>query len=195
VAWQLLTRQPFSSTRISVRSYASEAAFLAGAGHLWNSELDMPGEAIGHPLADAVDAWLIASGISPFAGGEIVGDQSETLATAKDRAWNAIKRARDQAEAANFTWDGHVFDADKARISGAALAALMAITAGEAFSTTFTLANNDPIVLDASQMMGVGAALMQHVDGVFAIARGLRETLFSDETDTIAKVTAITWPA
>lgn len=188
---QITSHPPFTMATVEVVSYASEDAFLAGAGNTWANRLQMPLVEMTGALLDHAEAWLIGDNGSPFAGGLVVIDKTETLENAKERAWNRIKRIRDIKEASDFSCDGHVYQADKARISGACLAALMAQLTEEPYSIEFTLSNNDVITLSAAQMMAVGGALAQHVDGVFATGRLLRDQI--DAAGTIAELAAITW--
>lgn len=183
---------PFTSAHMNVQSYASEAAFLAGSGPVWSSPVDMPLGLLDGGLADIAEIWLTTDTASPFAGGVIVVDQSLTLETAKMRAWSRIKQARSVAELADFTCEGSVYQADKERITGAMQLALLAQAAGTSYSISWTLSDNTTKTLDAAGMIAVGAALVLHVAGAFAIGRDLRERLAA--ATTIDQVNAVQWP-
>lgn len=118
--------------------------------------------------------------------------ETATLDEARAKAWERIKSARDVAEASDFTCAGLIYQADKARISGAALAALMAQVAGAPYSIDWTLSDNSVTTLSAAQMSAVGVALMEHVDSAFSIARGLRVLI---DAASAAELPSITWPA
>lgn len=115
-----------------------------------------------------------------------------TLADAQAVAWEAVKRAREDAEAGVFTFEGGLYDLNKENVSGAALAALMAQLAGQPFSIEWTLADNSVRVLDASTMQSLGRAMVTHIDGLHCTARGLRERIAAAATPEEAY--AVTWP-
>lgn len=114
------------------------------------------------------------------------------LAEAKAYKWTALKAARTVAEAASFTCDGSVYQADKERISGAVQLALLAQLAGQPFSIDWTLSDNSVRTLDAAQMIAVGVALGTVVSSIFDTARQLRIQL--DAANTVEEVDAIGWP-
>ena len=144
----------------------------------------------------------------PFPGAELVWTinapapewaDPRTLQEAKDQAWERIKAARDLAEHAPFTVDGHAYDADEkatARISGATTKALMAVMQSQVCSFDFILADNNVVTLDGAQMMAVGAALGNQVEAVFATGRALRDAIDAVEPGPVANATldSIQWP-
>jgi len=146
--------------------------------YLLDGPLDwvMPSPTSQHRWIDGAAAWV----------------ETATLDEAKAMAWDRIKAARDVAEAADFTCAGYAYQSDKARISGAALAALMAQVASQPYTIDWTISDNSVVTLDGPQMMAVGVALMQHIDGVFEIARGLRVQI--EAATTIAEAVAVNWP-
>lgn len=190
VLQNIATKRPFDFARLTVQAYSSEAAFVAGAPYVYTDDIMMPVDGVVGPLAQAAEAWLVADA-SPFAGGEIAVDNSMSLEAAQDRAWACIKRARDIAEQADFTCDGHVYQGDRERILGGVMAAKLASDAGQSFATEFTLSNNDPITLDAVQMMAVGMALLAQVEEAFARGRAKRVAIYA--TTSPAELDAITW--
>lgn len=101
-----------------------------------------------------------------------------------------MKALRSQKESAGFTWDGSVFDSDRvsqSRIMGAVQLAGM----NPAFEIPWTLQNNSVRVLNAADMISVGATLGSHVATIFARAQELRTEIYA--ASTIAEVEAITW--
>lgn len=183
---------PFDTAQLSVHSYASEAAYLAGSGLAWNTPLQMPLLQLQGELGSIAERWLSTDAASPFAGGSIVADRSGTLDTARTRAWARIKRARALAEAADFVCCGATYQADKDRIVGAAQLALLAQAAGQPYSIDWTLSDNTYLTLDAAGMIAVGAALGEHVAGAFAIGRKLREQIAA--ATSFEALDAIVWP-
>lgn len=184
---------PLKTATLTVHSYASEVAYLAGAGLVWNSQVQMPLGMLDGDLCDIAETWLVSAVDSPFAGGTIIVDQSQTLDAAKVRAWTRIKVARTRAEFSDFTCAGAIYQADKDRITGATQLALLAQVAARPFSIDWTLSDNTSLTLDAAGMIAVGAALGAHVTGAFVIGRALREQIAS--ASTIEQVDAIQWPA
>ncbi|MGX9773399.1 DUF4376 domain-containing protein [Janthinobacterium aestuarii] len=117
---------------------------------------------------------------------------TKTLEGTRISTWARIKLAREAAELSDFTCAGLRYQADKARITGAAHMALLAQVAGLPYSIDWTLSDNTTVTLDAAGMIAVGAALVAQVSGAFAIARGLRELIATEET--IGQLEAIVWP-
>lgn len=180
---------------LSVLSFPTEAAYLAGVGPLWNSPLAMPPSTCGAPLLDTVEAWLLADAASPFLGGLVVLDQSASLEATKARKWAEVKVARDAALAAGFTYDGSVFDSDDksvTRLTGAAVLAMMATSAGQPYSASWTLADNSVRTLNATEMMAVGVAAGSYVQKVIDQGQALRQQL--DAAATIDEVERVLWP-
>lgn len=184
------TTRPFDFIRMVVLNYASEAALTAGAPYVYSEEYTMSADGVTGLLHEAAEAWMV-SAAGPLAGGEIATDQSFTIAAAQDRAWERIKRARDAAEVADFTCDGHVYKGDRERITGTVLGAKLALDMGVPFSTEYTLSNDEPITLDAGQMIAVGFALLANIEAVFARGRAKRIAVYG--TTSVAAADAITW--
>lgn len=119
--------------------------------------------------------------------------ETENLADAQDQAWEQVKAARAAAELAPFAFDGGMYDVDTARISGAALNALMAQLAGVPFSIDWTLADNTVRTLDGAQMQALGVALAHHIGTAFATARAMREAIAAAPSPAAA-YEAAAWP-
>ena len=183
---------PFQTAILTVQSYASEATYLAGAGLVWNSQVQMPLSLLDGTLCDIAEAWLASNEESPFVGGMIAPDKSQTLDAAKTRAWQRIKAARTMVEFSDFTCAGAIYQADKDRITGATQLALLAQVADQPYSIDWTLSDNSTVKLDAANMIAVGAALGAHVTGAFCIARTLRDLIAA--ATSIEQVDAIQWP-
>jgi hypothetical protein len=186
---------PFAYARVSVVSYTDEAAYLAGAGLVYVTPLMVPIDMVNGSLLATVEDWIIGNEASPFEGGTVAIDKLDTLDNARDRAWDKFKRIRDAKEAEPFEHNGRVYDANKISVTGAALAAFMAVSAQAPYSINFTLADNSVVVLDGPEMMAVGIALLQHIDNAHQLGRQVRELIYAPETDTFDKIAAITWPA
>lgn len=103
--------------------------------------------------------------------------QRATLAEAQVHAWQAVKAARDAAEAAPFLFDGSSVDPNKENIAGAALAALLAQLSGVEVSRNWTLANNSIRALTGAQLIQMGLALTDRVDAIHEHGRELRELI------------------
>ncbi len=185
---------PFTMVTVEVKCYATEAAYLAGAGNTWSIDVEMPISNLNGPLFESAEEWLITSSDSPLVGGMIVQDQMVTLENARERTWNRLKLIREQKEAAPFLYNGTLYDADKIKITGAALGAFMAVSSNQPYTIDFTAADNSVVTLDGPGMMGLGIALLQHIDSVHQIGRAKRDELYAPECDTFEKIAAITWP-
>jgi hypothetical protein len=124
-----------------------------------------------------------------------VWEDVRTLLQRKEQAWARIKASRDAAEFGGFTWNTFTFDTDalsQSRMQGAAMAAYMAVQAGEAFSIEWTLSDNSSRTLTGPQMVQLGKLLNNHIKGVHATARSLRQQIVN--ATTAAQLDAIVWP-
>lgn len=182
---------PFQTALVNVHSFASEAAFLAGANLIWSTPVSIPATEIHGDILSFVEARLVAYTDSPFFGGQIVADQSNTLAAAKERAWTGIKVARAVAESSDFMYDGGYYQADKARITGAVQLAVLAKMNSQPYTVTWTLTDNTTRTLSADQMIAMGIALGKHVDGVFSLGRAFRARI--NAATTIEEASAVVW--
>lgn len=118
-------------------------------------------------------------------------EDQRTLQDLKDSKWETIKSARDYHETGTFTWNGHLVDADKDRITGAATGVLIAQAAGQPFADVWTLADNSTIPVSGPDVLSMGVTLMQHVSSCHAHARALRDLINSSTTKE--QVEQITW--
>ncbi len=191
---KITSHPPFVMATLEVKSYATESAYLEGQSNTWNQNIEMPISNLSSTLFETAEDWLTTSPDSPLTGGAIVQDQMVTLENARDRSWNRIKLIREAKELEPFSYNGYVYDADKVKITGAALGAHMSVSAGIPYEIEFTLADNTTITLDGPGMMSVGIALLQHIDAVHQIGRGLRDQLYAVECDSFEKIAAIQWP-
>ena len=114
------------------------------------------------------------------------------LSDAQSQAWIRIKGVRTTKEAAPFVCDGVTYDANKTNITGGVQMAIIAKSAGTAFSVNWILADNTTRTLNADQMIAVGVTLGNIVDNIYDTAYGLRTKI--ENTKTISDADAITWP-
>ena len=115
-----------------------------------------------------------------------------TLDMLKDQHWLDIKEERSRREYAGFAWDGSTFDSDaisQSRIQGAVQ---LANIGPAAFSIDWTLADNTVRTLSGADMVAVGLALAQHINGLHVISRGLRAQI--DAATSVAEVESVVWP-
>lgn len=150
--------------------------------------IDHPIDWNGRPSATAVMRWN---------GDAYAWEESATLDEARAYAWNAIKEARDAAEAAPFEFEGGMYDPNKENITGAALAAFMAQMAGMPISRRWTLADNTRRTLAGPQLIDLGYKLTTRVDAIHETGRRLRdqlETIKNTPGATPADLYAVTWP-
>jgi hypothetical protein len=119
----------------------------------------------------------------------------QNIEIAKLLARARIKSARAIAETADFSYQGHVYDADPAsysKILGAAQLAMQALLLNQSWQETWTLADNTSITLSIQDMLGVGVALGTQVSSAYSTARDLLGQI--DAATTIESVEAIQWP-
>ncbi|MGW8391126.1 DUF4376 domain-containing protein [Pseudoduganella sp. HUAS MS19] len=182
-----------ATAAIVVYSHADEAAAITGLPVAWAWNVPINTCALsGEDLQGSIEAALVAVG-TPFEGGSIVAERSDTLSGARARAWAAVKAARAVAEAGTFTYDGGIYQADLARVTSSTTAAALSKSLGLPYSETWTLADNTTRLLDGDQVIALGLALNQHISRVYATGRELREQI--NQAETIEAANAIRWPA
>lgn len=120
----------------------------------------------------------------------------------KASLWIEAKRLREAltdtpgAEAETPFGTVQVDAKSKQNVNGLVTMALIAQGAGAPFSSDFTLADNTVVTLNATQMIGMGIAIGQYVDAVYAHARTLRSAIVDaqDHDDLDAIDVAAGWP-
>ena len=116
------------------------------------------------------------------------------LAEVQLRRWESIKMQRDYFEHAGFDTPYGRFDSDQSsqmKLIGASMAAQ---GAPEDWSVTWTLQDNSAVSLNATDVMVVAQMLLQHVNAVHTIGRGLREQIFAEDA-TLEDVVNVAWPS
>lgn len=116
--------------------------------------------------------------------------------------WTAAKQHREAltdspgAEAATPFGTVQVDAKSKQNVNGLVTMALIAQGAGVPFSAAFTMADNSVVTLNATQMIGMGIAIGQYVEAVYAHARTLRELIEAATTHDAIDAIDITsgWP-
>lgn len=99
------------------------------------------------------------------------------LAAVQSAVWEQIKLHRDNVIDGGAPTPSGIVDSDelsRSNIAGAALAALIAQGSSQPFSVDWTLKNNSPVTLDASEMIAVGLAVMTFTTAAHDNARALR---------------------
>ena len=117
-----------------------------------------------------------------------------TLDDHKSAKWKEIKRQRDVAEFATFTYNNMEFDGDldaQRRLTAYISVSKSSIAAGQPFEAEFTLANNTNVTLTAQDFVGIELAKVQAVAATFNHASALRSQI--DAATTVQEVEAITW--
>jgi hypothetical protein len=116
------------------------------------------------------------------------------LDAAKARQRALINRARDTAQDGGADTPSGRFDsAPRSRefLNGAVTNALLANISSQAFSITWTRADNSSVTMDADETIAAGVAVATWVDTVHNRARVLKDRI--DEATTLAAVQAVTW--
>ena len=112
----------------------------------------------------------------------------------KSAKWKEIKRQRDAAEFATFTYNNMEFDGDldaQRRLAAYISVSKSSIAAGQPFEAEFTLANNTNVTLTAQDFVGIELAKVLAVAATFNHASALRDQI--DAATTVQEVEAITW--
>lgn len=121
-------------------------------------------------------------------------EDTRSLLEAKDDKWRAIKLLRDEAEFADFTYNGMTFDGDadaQRRLAGYISVSKGAIATGNSFEAYFTLANNQTVLLTAGDFVEIELAKIQAVAVAFSHAIGLRTQI--EETTSIDQLDLLNW--
>lgn len=176
---------------VDVRSYTSEAVYIANQGHSWNWSLSLAVDSTSIPN---IEQALLVATASPFVGGTAIPDASNTLDSVKTRRWAYVKEKRSVAEFGTFAVGTLTYDCDAVstqKITSAVVLAMLSLQSNSAFSIDWTLSDNTTTTLTAQGMVGVGAALGQNVEVVYGKARSLRAAISA--ATTIDAVNSITW--
>lgn len=113
--------------------------------------------------------------------------------------WEQVRKLRNAAIDAGAPTPFGLVDSDeqaRANVSGAALGALIAKSAGASYSVTWTMLDNSTVDLDADDMIGLGLAILAHVNGCHERARELRTEIeaAADMAELLAIDVAVGWP-
>lgn len=160
---------------VSVVSWVSEQDYLAGKGLVWQWSV-----AVSLNQLTSIELALVGQVGSPFEGGSVVGDASQSLDTLKQRKWAAVRLQRDELEAAGFPYLGTRFDSDPRsmlRIVTATEAARAALDAQQPFQIDWVALDNSTVTLGVAQMIGMLPALAQYGESLHAAARTLRASI------------------
>lgn len=111
----------------------------------------------------------------------------------KDKARADIITKRNAAITGGFTYLGKTIDSDRdsvMAITGAAVAALAAKSAGLPYSVEWTCADDSTLTLDADGVLGMSVALAMFADAQHTKARPLKDAIkAAKDSDEIGKVT------
>lgn len=184
----------FPATHASalVQSYANEGSFIAGSGAIWNTAVSIPILVLAAGVPTGVEDWLIASEDSPFFNGSVIGDATDTIGSAKSRAWAGIKAQREARMNGTFTHAGNTYDIDPVNLSGASIDAREALIAEEVWSQMWVLADNTVVTLTAAEMIALGRACKTVVSNLWGMSQYLRGLV--DAATTVEEVEAVVWP-
>ena len=121
-----------------------------------------------------------------------------TLPELREVKWEQVKDRRSTEDFAGFVWDSSRFDSDQAsqtRIMTSVQAATGEVITPSlvGFSKTWTLSNNTTRVLNATNMVAVGAALDTHLTSNHDVSQIIRAEI--DAAVDEAAVDAIKWRA
>lgn len=144
--------------------------------------------------------------VGQFQDGEIWRAQTEIrlkpwldLEQVKSILTRRVNQIRDSHEQGGFMYLDHRFDSDEKatqRIANTAIAAMNAYTAGIPLSIAWIDADNQPVVMDALQLVGMQGALVQHAAACHTRATELKDLIRSAATIEYARSFDINagWP-
>jgi len=108
---------------------------------------------------------------------------TRSLTQTQAKKWEAIKLERNTLELSGFDYDGNRYDSDmfsQIRIAGAAVLR---------HPVVWTLQNNETIALNSDQVVGLGQALVNHVQACHERSRAARQAIYActtvDQVDAI----------
>jgi hypothetical protein len=103
--------RPFTSLTLTVDSYADEATYLAGGGLIMRHMVSMPSPTAEGHLSDDAHAWLTGDVASPFQGGQIIPDATDSIEALRTRKSAEINAAWIRADSTAFEYSGEQFRA------------------------------------------------------------------------------------
>lgn len=145
------------------------------ASHSWVMKPAAP--SVRHAWDSAAKSWV---------------DRRE-LSEVQADAWADVKADRQQALTAAIDVDGMTFNADPqsaTEIRLRALEAAVAVATGQQWSTSWILANNEVVTLDADQMSRIAAAVVARLDRVM-LSAAARRALISAASSVVEVMRAV----
>ena len=148
----------------------------------------------GDPFGD-LEELLIAPGGFLAGGVRAPNEYVASLDEMKDYKWQAMKLLRAQDESSGFDVPGvGRFDSNEYsqnKIIGSVVAAQLSVLNDVEFLIDWTLADDSIATLDAQGMIGVGLALLAHINQVHAKGRIVRSRI--ESATSFAEVNSVTW--
>lgn len=114
--------------------------------------------------------------------------------------WHSARDQRDIHIDGGAMTPAGLVDSDgesRSNISGAILAAILSKQANQPYEITWTMLDNSTVVLDADEMIGMGLAVLSHVNACHERARVLRVAIeaAADMAELLAIDVTTGWPA
>ena len=203
VLFKVESMRPHSMLTLTVDSYADEATYLANGGLMGRRLLSMPSPTGEGAIVDDAEAWLITDTTSPYQGGQIIADKSDTLESVRARKVIEMSQSCADAILAGFVSSalGEVYtypakSNDQANLTGSVVRSMYPNLAG-GWTTPFWCADAAGIweyrPHSATQIQEVGD------DAIAArlACMGKNEALAAQiaAAATTEAVAAIVWPA
>lgn len=139
-------------------------------------------------------AFNAAQVMVDVATGEVVQREASPQPIAELKAAKVAElRARREARiCGGFSWGGHQFDSDQ--VSQTRILGLFLDSQSQSFTTTsWRLADNSWLTLNATDIAGVWAALKDHIRGNFDLFATLEAQVNS--SSTALQISQVAWPA
>lgn len=184
--------------RVTVANGAATAlitSFTDGVGTIgWQEPVDVPLRVFttGNPLADAA-RWTITLG-AYLDGGTIIDPSVADVEQARAKKKQDISDAWKVAENAGYQTSFGFAQSDqdsRDRLTPTVLLALMSIINVKPFATTWKMANNTTVAMDATKMCQFGAEMAAVNGGLFNKAQALKAAVAA--ATTIVGIDAIAW--
>ncbi len=153
-----------------------------------------------HFLESTDDAHLLPEGCIQISDENAAAMAEPSIHQLKAERLAAINVERDRREEAGFPYQNKVIDSTPRsvqRITTAALAAQVALKAGEPLTIVWTCADNSTLSLDAKSVLGMPVALAQYAATLHAHARTLKAAVTAaiDQTELDSVDILAGWPA
>lgn len=170
------------------------ASWPSAESHDANSSLDwMQPVAVPVAALSDIDAHLTTAQDSPFVGGAVVPDSSESLAACKTRKWARIKSERTTRLSSAGAGSSPPLDTSPEALGNITGVVTYLLAHPEAPGVQFTCADNVRRSIPRQTFIDAATATLAAMQAIYDTADTLRQQI--DAAATAAEVEAVVWPA